>query len=153
MLPDSPPTMKKKPLHTWSLKPKDTQIVVISDDGSSDLAGEIAERLCPVVIRHEQNLGYGATLQSLFKKAKALQVDTLMTIADGQHDPAQIPLLVNPIKVDTAEVVLGSRFLDKKGSVEMPRYRKFGVKLPIIHCVHVVRYILRSPLQTNQRNN
>ncbi len=109
---------------------KYANIVVVCDDGSSDLTGEIAERLGAVVIRHDQNLGYGAALQCLFKRAKALKADVLVTFdSDGQHDPAQIPLLVKPIEAGIAEVVLGSRFMDKNGSVEMPRYRKFGIKV------------------------
>ena len=43
--------------------------MVVCDDGSADLTGEIAERLGAVVVRHEKNLGYGAALQSLFKQS------------------------------------------------------------------------------------
>ena len=46
---------------------KHADIVVVCDDGSTDLTGEIAGRLGAVVIRHDRNLGYGAALQSLFK--------------------------------------------------------------------------------------
>ncbi len=109
---------------------KFSDIVIVCDDGSADLTGEIAERLGAVVIRHERNKGYGAALQSLFKKAKMLNADVLVTFdSDGQHDPAQIPLLVEPIKKGMAEVVLGSRFTDKAGCAEMPRYRKIGIKV------------------------
>ena len=109
---------------------KFSDIVIVCDDGSTDLTGEIAERLGAVVIRHERNKGYGAALQSLFKKAKMLNADVLVTFdSDGQHDPAQIPLLVEPIKTGMAEVVLGSRFTDKAGCAEMPRYRKIGIKV------------------------
>ncbi len=105
-------------------------VVVVCDDGSDDLTGEIAERLGAVVVRHDRNLGYGAALQSLFTQAKTLKADVLVTFdSDGQHDPAQIPLLVKPIEDGFAEVVLGSRFMDENGTVEMPRYRKFGVKV------------------------
>jgi glycosyltransferase involved in cell wall biosynthesis len=105
-------------------------IVVVCDDGSSDLTGEIAERLGAVVVRHERNLGYGAALQSLFKRARELKADVLVTLdGDGQHDPAEIPRLVKPIEDGVAEVVFGSRFMDKNGSVEMPAYRQFGVKV------------------------
>jgi hypothetical protein len=109
---------------------KYANIVVVCDDGSSDLTGEIAERLGALVIRHEKNLGYGGALQSLFCQAKELKADVLVTFdSDGQHDPAQIPMLVKPIENGVAEVVLGSRFLDKNGTADMPLYRQFGVKL------------------------
>jgi glycosyltransferase involved in cell wall biosynthesis len=109
---------------------KHAHIVVVCDDGSSDLTGEIATRLGAVVVRHERNSGYGAALQSLFKRARELNADVLVTLdADGQHDPAQIPLLVKPIEEGVAGVVLGSRFKDKNGADDMPKYRQFGVKV------------------------
>ncbi len=73
---------------------KHADVVVVCDDGSSDMTREIAERLGAVVVRHEQNLGYGAALQSLFKKARELRADVLVTLdSDGQHDASEIPLL------------------------------------------------------------
>jgi glycosyltransferase involved in cell wall biosynthesis len=109
---------------------KYAHFVVVCDDGSTDKTGEIAERLGVAVVRHETNLGYGAALQSLFKEAKGLNVDVLVTLdADGQHDPAQIPQLVKPIEDGVAEVVLGSRFMDHNGTADMPAYRQFGVKV------------------------
>ena len=48
-----------------------------------------------VVVRHERNAGYGAALQSLFRRAWELKADVLVTLdGDGQHDPAEIPRLV-----------------------------------------------------------
>jgi glycosyltransferase involved in cell wall biosynthesis len=109
---------------------KYSHIVVVCDDGSQDMTGEIAERLGAVVVRHEKNLGYGAALQSLFKRARELKADVLVTLdSDGQHDPAQIPLLVEPIAQGVAEVVLGSRFMDQNGTAQMPAYRQLGVKV------------------------
>jgi glycosyltransferase involved in cell wall biosynthesis len=49
--------------------------------------------------------------------------------ADGQHDPAEIPRLVKPIEDGVADVVLGSRFMDKNGTAEMPAYRQLGVNV------------------------
>ncbi|MGD0644424.1 MAG: glycosyltransferase family 2 protein [Candidatus Bathyarchaeia archaeon] len=109
---------------------KHAYVVVVCDDGSTDMTGEIAGRLGAVVVRHERNSGYGAALQSLFKRARELKADVLVTLdADGQHDPAQIPRLVMPIEGGVAEVVLGSRFMDEKGTAEMPAYRQLGVKV------------------------
>ena len=52
---------------------KHADVVVVCDDGSSDMTGEIAETLGAVVVRHEGNLGYGAAIQALFKMAKKLE--------------------------------------------------------------------------------
>ena len=49
--------------------------------------------------------------------------------ADGQHDPFEIPNVVEPIVKGVADVVIGSRFVDPSSSVEMPRYRRWGAKL------------------------
>jgi len=109
---------------------KHADIVIVCDDGSADLTGEIADRLGAKVVRHEYNSGYGAAMQSLFKKARELNADVLVTLdSDGQHNPAEIPYLVKPIEDGVAEVVLGSRFIDKKGTADMPIYRKLGIKV------------------------
>jgi len=105
--------------------------VVICDDGSSDLTGEIAWQMGAVVVMHARNLGYGAAIQSLFKHAKELDADVFVTLdADGQHDPSEIPLLVEPVLDRKADVVIGSRFLGdwgKRNSV--PRHRRVGIKV------------------------
>jgi cellulose synthase/poly-beta-1,6-N-acetylglucosamine synthase-like glycosyltransferase len=53
---------------------KHAHIVVVCDDGSSDLTGEIAARLGAVVVRHDKNLGYGASIKSLFLRSKTPSV-------------------------------------------------------------------------------
>jgi glycosyltransferase involved in cell wall biosynthesis len=40
---------------------------------------------------------------------------------DGQHDPAQIPQLLQPLENDMADIVIGYRELK-----QMPRYRRVG---------------------------
>jgi glycosyltransferase involved in cell wall biosynthesis len=104
--------------------------VVVCNDGSTDFTTEVAERLGATVIRHRKNLGYGAALQSLFEKARLLGADVLVTLdGDGQHNPQEIPRLIQPILNGECDVVVGSRFIDKNGTVEMPKYRQIGVKL------------------------
>ena len=105
-------------------------VVVVCDDGSSDLTAEIAEHMGAVVIRHPKNRGYGAALQSLFRRAKDLAADVLVTLdSDGQHDPTEIPNITKPIEAGEADVVLGSRFMDKNGTKHMPKYRQVGIKV------------------------
>ena len=104
--------------------------VIVCDDGSSDYTAKIAERLGADVIRHEQNLGYGAAIKSLFERALDFGADVLVTLdGDGQHDASEIPRIVKPIVQGAADVVIGSRFMDAHGTAEMPFYRKIGAKL------------------------
>jgi glycosyltransferase involved in cell wall biosynthesis len=104
--------------------------VIVCDDGSSDLTAKIAGRLGAEVVRHEKNRGYGAAIRSLFKKAMDLGADILVTLdGDGQHDASEIPRLIQPIKQDKADIVIGSRFINETGSSEMPFYRKIGAQL------------------------
>jgi glycosyltransferase involved in cell wall biosynthesis len=109
---------------------KYADIVVVCDDGSFDKTREIALQLGAEVVCHERNLGYGAALKSLFKRARDFGADVLVTLdSDGQHDAEEIPLLVDPIKEGIAHVVFGSRFKDKAGHADMPFYRKMGIKI------------------------
>jgi glycosyltransferase involved in cell wall biosynthesis len=104
--------------------------VIVCDDGSRDMTAEIAERLDAEVIRHERNMGYGAAIQSLFRRTRELNADVLVTLdADGQHDPSEIPNVVKPVVQGKADVVIGSRFVDIRGTAEMPLYRRFGARL------------------------
>jgi glycosyltransferase involved in cell wall biosynthesis len=109
---------------------KHADVVVVCDDGSTDLTRRIAERLGADVVRHERNLGYGVAIESLFKRARNLGADVLVTLdGDGQHDPAEVPSVLKPVVDGVADVVIGSRFIDGRGAGEMPLYRRFGAKL------------------------
>lgn len=104
--------------------------VLVCDDGSRDLTAEIASCLGAEVIWHERNMGYGAALRSLFKRAVELDCDVLVTLdGDGQHDPSEISKVIKPIIDGEADIVVGSRFLETSSAAEMPSYRRLGVKV------------------------
>ena len=108
---------------------KITDLIIVCDDGSSDLTGEIARELGAIVISHPKNMGYGAAIRSLFLKATELDLDGLITMdADGQHRIEDVNSVFKPINDEVADIVIGSRFLDEK-SEEMPNYRKVGIKI------------------------
>jgi len=110
------------------LAQRHVDVVVVCDDGSQDLTADIAQRLGAIMIRHEKNMGYGTAVQALFEKAKALNADLLLTLdADGQHDAADIPNLMQSILEGKADIVIGSRFLQPNGNV--PLYRRLGIKV------------------------
>ena len=102
--------------------------VVVVDDGSRDATAEIAEALGAYVVQHERNLGYGAALRTCFETARKLGADRMVIIdSDDQHDPAEIPKLLEPLN-NGADVVIGSRFIDGNGK-NIPAYRKIGMKV------------------------
>jgi len=108
---------------------KITNKIIVCNDGSSDMTNKIAEELGVIVINHSKNLGYGAAIRSIFLKAKEMNSDILVTFdADGQHRIEDISSVIDPIKEKVADVVIGSRFLEKK-SKDLPNYRKLGIKL------------------------
>ena len=75
----------KVPLNIDSIKlQKVTDKIIVCNDGSSDLTGNIAEKMGAIVINHPTNLGYGAAIRSIFLKASELNYDILVTFdADG----------------------------------------------------------------------
>jgi len=102
--------------------------IIICNDGSSDSTGKIAESLGVTVVNHSKNMGYGAAIRSLFLKAKEMNSDILVTFdGDGQHQVQDIDVVVESIKHDKADIVIGSRFLESTESI--PAYRKAGIKL------------------------
>jgi len=100
--------------------------VLVVNDGSRDDTARLAARQGAMVVSHPFNLGYGAALQTGYKYAvrhgyaHVVQMD-----ADGQHDPAYIPLLLEPVRRGEADVVIGSRFIQASG-YEMGSARTAG---------------------------
>ncbi len=102
--------------------------VIVCNDGSTDMTGIIAEKMGATVINHQKNLGYGAAIRSIFLKAKELECDALVTFdADGQHRIEDISKVLEPLRNNKADMVIGSRFLEKDDK-NIPRYRKIGIK-------------------------
>ena len=102
--------------------------VIVCDDASTDNTAFMAKKAGAVVISHKTNKGYGAAIISLFNYARENNADVMVTLdGDGQHDPDQIPLLLNTITQHNVDVVIGSRFLNS--NTESPGYRKTGIKI------------------------
>jgi glycosyltransferase involved in cell wall biosynthesis len=101
--------------------------VIVCDDGSSDMTATIASSLGACVVKHEQNLGYGSAIKTIFNEARKIGGDVLVTFdADGQHQISEIDSVLQPISEHKADIVIGSRFLGK--TTDLPKYRKIGIK-------------------------
>ncbi|MFC1906272.1 glycosyltransferase family 2 protein [Chloroflexota bacterium] len=102
--------------------------VIVVDDESTDDTAEIARKTGALVVNHEVRAGAGAATRTGFETALKSKADVLVTIdGDGQHDPDDIPLLIAPILKGEADLIIGSRFLNKKSNI--PLYRKFGIQV------------------------
>ena len=100
--------------------------VIVVDDGSTDNTARVAELAGATVIRHDENRGKGAAIQSILAEAKKRNPDVLVLLdADSQHDPNEIPVLIKPIS-EGFDLVIGSREAQKD---KTPRYRRIGQKV------------------------
>lgn len=108
--------------------------VIVIDDGSTDDTGKIARLAGAEVITHPQNQGYGAAVINIFAEAKKRNPDMLILLdADTQHDPREIPRLIEPI-LKGYDVVIGSR---QSQSEKIPFYRRIGQKV-ILSSVNIL---------------
>jgi hypothetical protein len=108
--------------------------VVVVDDGSTDATAAAAAGLGAHVVRLPFNLGIGGAVQTGFRYAfehgfeLAVRVD-----GDGQHDPAQLGLLLGPILADEADIAVGSRFREtlegSSASYRSSRTRRLGISI------------------------
>lgn len=94
-----------------SLIPEVSAVVVV-DDGSVDDTALIARAAGVEVVRHAVNRGQGAALKTGTLAALQLGADVIVHLdADGQHNPAILSTLLQPLQMDEADIVYGSRFL------------------------------------------
>jgi len=103
--------------------------VIVYDDGSTDDTSELARTTGATVIRSPKNTGYGTAIRALFQAAKDQNADIMVTLdSDGQHNPDHIPRLIEPLRTQNFDIVIGSRFLSKDDKEKVPRYRSLGIK-------------------------
>jgi len=103
--------------------------VLVVDDGSADATAGLARRAGAAVVSHPFNLGYGAALETGFLYALSHGFSAAVLVdGDGQHDPAFLPRLLEPLASGRADLVVGSRFLER-GGYRTPRMRRAGMLL------------------------
>ncbi|MDK2889651.1 MAG: hypothetical protein PWR21_283 [Methanoculleus sp.] len=96
--------------------------VLVIDDGCTDNTVTVARDAGATVISHGTRKGKGQGIKSALKYAVDRNYDCLVLMdGDGQHNPGEIPLLVEPILADAADLVIGFRTFG-----QMPFYRRFG---------------------------
>ena len=104
--------------------------VVVIDDGSSENILEELKDLKIHFLRHPVNLGQGAALQTGADYAFQNDAEIIVHFdADGQHQIADIEKMLQPLKDEVCDVVLGSRFVNENTKASVPFYKRSLLQL------------------------
>ena len=102
--------------------------VVVVDDASTDATADVAEAHGATVLRLLFNVGIGGAVQTGFRYARDEGFEVAVRLdGDGQHDASEIGKLLGLIRAGTADLVIGSRFVDAGGSYRPPFARRMGI--------------------------
>ncbi len=103
--------------------------VVVIDDGSRDRTSAAARAKGAHVLTLPFNLGIGGAVQTGFLFAWEQGYELVVRCdGDGQHDPAQLPLVLAPVLAGEVDVCVGSRFVGE-GGYRSSRARRVGIRV------------------------
>lgn len=101
---------------------------LVVNDCSQDGTEEILRALGCNHINLPVNLGIGGCVQCGYLYAVQNGYDVAVQMdGDGQHDPQYLPALLKPILDGEADLVIGSRFIEKKG-FQTSAMRRLGIR-------------------------
>lgn len=104
--------------------------VVVVDDGSVDRTAAVAAASGARVLRLPFNLGIGGAVQTGFRYAYEHDYDLAVRVdGDGQHDPGQLGLVIEPVLRGEADIAVGSRFATAGAGYRSSRTRRIGIRL------------------------
>jgi glycosyltransferase involved in cell wall biosynthesis len=114
--------------------------VVVVDDGSTDATARLAAEAGAHVVRLPFNLGIGGAVQTGYQYARDEGFDVAVQVdGDGQHNPNEIPRLLEPLLDGRADMVVGSRFVGER-VYRAPLARRIG----IVIFARVVSWLVRQ---------
>ncbi len=101
---------------------------VVVSDGSKDNTAKICRDNQYTYLELPINLGIGGAVQAGYKYALKNGYDIAVQIdGDGQHDVSQITKVIAPLQQGDADIVIGSRFIEKEG-FQSSSMRRFGIR-------------------------
>jgi glycosyltransferase involved in cell wall biosynthesis len=102
--------------------------VLVINDCSKDNTKAVAQKHNTAVLNLPINLGIGGAVQTGFKYASRNNFDIAIQLdGDGQHPPAEIIKLIKAYENTAADIIIGSRFIDKEG-FQSSFARRMGIK-------------------------
>jgi glycosyltransferase involved in cell wall biosynthesis len=100
--------------------------IIVLDDCSQDTTAEVSKGRGVMVYSFKQHMGKGYALRAGFERAKG---DIIITIdSDGSNRPEELPLVLEPILQNQADLVIGSRFSGNAGT-SGKKFNAAGVRL------------------------
>lgn len=116
--------------------------VLVVDDCSVDATRSQARTAGAKVLALPHHLGLGGCVQAGYRLAYELGYEYVIRVdGDGQHDPRDIPTILKALELGNCEMVIGSRFVDGKGS-----HTSFLRAAGIVFFRAVLRPILGRPV-------
>lgn len=101
---------------------------VIVNDGSTDDTKEICRRNHYQVLTLSVNMGIGGAVQTGYRYAVENHYDVAVQIdGDGQHDVAYLDGMLKLMEEEAADIVIGSRFMEKEG-FQSSHVRRIGIR-------------------------
>ena len=100
---------------------------IIINDCSTDRTKNVCEENGYNIINLQINLGIGGAVQTGYKYAYNQDYDIAVQVdGDGQHDPLFLEVMAQYLEEHSADMVIGSRFIEKKG-FQSSRARRIGI--------------------------
>ena len=127
-----------------------TPNIVVVNDGSTDKTPEVCEASEVYVVDHLVNRGQGAALQTGNEFALNNGAEIIVHFdADGQHRAEDIEMVIKPLLENEADIVFGSRFLEKKSKV--PWFKKYFILKPF-YTFCFLKPTINNPLVNNHKS-
>jgi glycosyltransferase involved in cell wall biosynthesis len=100
--------------------------VIVVDNGSTDATAAVAQR-SGAIVTSEPLRGYGRACWKGFKTACSLGAEIVIFMdGDGSDDPADLPMMLRPVREDCADLVIGSRVSERAERGAVPPQARLG---------------------------
>jgi len=110
------------------IKEKTSYDVLVINDCSTDNSRTVLQNEKIPYLNLPMNLGIGGAVQTGYRYALKNGYDIAVQLdGDGQHDPGQVEKIVKPIEKNEADLIIGSRYINKTG-FQSTVMRRFGIK-------------------------
>lgn len=114
----------------YNKKNKTKYDVIVINDGSTDHTSKICHENNIPVVDLVHNLGIGGAVQTGYKYAYSHHYDIAVQFdGDGQHDVRYVKDIIKPIRNQTADMVIGSRFVSNIDTFKSTFARRIGIRI------------------------